>query len=349
MVIGRYPSVSLADARRIASEYRTKLDQGIDPREAVLLSVESKRTMKDVAELWLDKNKSSWRDATVRLHLRGVYRDIIPVIGTIPIDEITKADLLRVIHPHEDREHYEIAHRLHDRLKAIFDYAVAAVLTENYPLMSLKKALTPKPKIKNQVSISANEAHQMLDIIKQSNASKITKLYIELLAHLFTRPSELRLAKWSEFDLQKYEWNIPIERMKMDSPHWVPLTPTAITILKELRLFTGFTPYVFNSPGCKTNKPISETSARKLLHILGYKGKHTLHGFRALASTVLHSESNFRSDAIEAQLAHKVQGVRGVYMRADFKNERHALMTWYSEWLLNAERSPITITNHSKV
>lgn len=335
MVIGRFPSTSLADARRVAASYRSQLLLGIDPRAELSTSKPDIKTMKHVAELWLEKNKSTWRDATLKLHLRGIYRDILPVIGDKPIDDITKADLLRVIHPHEELKHYEIAHRLHDRLKAIFDYALAAGLTENYPLMSLKKALTPKPKIKNQVSINPNEAHHMLDMVKQSNAGKITKLYIELLAHLFTRPSELRLAKWCEFDLQGHEWNVPTERMKMDAPHWVPLTGTAIAILRELRLLTGFTTYVFNSHGSKTSKPISETSARKLLHNLGYKGKHTLHGFRALASTILHAESPFRSDAIEAQLAHKVQGVRGVYMRADFKNERRDLMKWYSEWLNN--------------
>ncbi len=108
----------------------------------------------------------------------------------------------------------------------------------------------------------------------------------------------------------------------------------AIKRLKELRLLTGFTPYLFTSPAAKKPQPISETSARKLIHNTGYKDRHTLHGFRALASTVLHEQSNFRTDAIEAQLAHKVHGVRGVYLRADFKQERRELMDWYSKWLL---------------
>lgn len=130
--------------------------------------------------------------------------------------------------------------------------------------------------------------------------------------------------------------------MKMDAPHLVPLSSHAITILRELRLLTGFTPYLFCSTDSKIQQPISETSARKLLHTSGYKGRHTLHGFRALASTVLHSESHFRSDAIEAQLAHKVQGVRGVYMRADFKKERSDLMEWYGRWLVNANSIVVT-------
>lgn len=133
--------------------------------------------------------------------------------------------------------------------------------------------------------------------------------------------------------MQQAEWHIPADRMKMAAPHWVPLSAHAIKLLKELRILTGFTPYLFNSPTSKKSQPISETSARKLLHNAGYKDRHTLHGFRALASTVLHEQANFRSDAIEAQLAHKVQGVRGVYLRADFKQERRQLMAWYSNWL----------------
>lgn len=127
--------------------------------------------------------------------------------------------------------------------------------------------------------------------------------------------------------------------MKMAAAHWVPLSPQALKLLKELRTITGFTPYLFNSPASKKPQPISETSARKLLHNTGYKNRHTLHGFRALASTVLHEQTHFRTDAIEAQLAHKVQGVRGVYLRADFKRERRELMDWYSKWL-SCESTP---------
>lgn len=241
--------------------------------------------------------------------------------------------MLQVIHPHEEKGNHKIAHRLHDRMKAVFEYALAAGITENYPFHGLKKALVPKPKIKNQIAISMHEAHEMLDRLRKAKSNEIIKLYIELLMHLFTRPSELRLAMWSEFSLQNAEWNVPADRMKMDAPHWVPLSPQALSILRKLRLLTGFTPFVFNSPEAGITQPISETCARKLLHKIGYKNRHTLHGSRSLASSVLHSESHFRSDATEAQLAHKVQGVRGVYLRADFKKERRQLMVWYSQWL----------------
>nr|WP_193786942.1 tyrosine-type recombinase/integrase [Legionella feeleii] len=224
---------------------------------------------------------------------------------------------------------------MYARLQSIFEFAVGASFTENYPFIGLKKALAPRPKAINQPAISSQEAHEMMKIIKQAPSTKIVKLYMELLAHLFTRPTELREAKWCEFDLQKAEWNIPADRMKMGIAHWVPLTPYVLNLLKELRLITGFTPYLFSSPALKKPQPISEASVRKLLHNAGYKNRHTAHGFRSLASSVLHEQGNFKSDAIEAQLAHKIQGVRGIYLRADFKTERRELMNWYSSWLLS--------------
>ncbi len=335
ITLGNYPSLSLADARIKITSHRELLNRGLDPRKAGV-NEQTKLTFREIAEQWHQKNTHRWKPVTSNRHYKSLTRDIYPFIGDKPINEITKSELLKIIQPHEQLGHHEVAHRLHDRLETIFEFAVGASLTDNYPFIGLKKALAAKPRVTNQPAIHPDEAHKMLAIIKNTPGRKIIKIYMELLAHLFTRPSELRLAKWSEFNLQQAEWHIPIERMKMAAAHWVPLSKRVLELLKELRLITGFTPYLFNSPTTLTSQPISETSARKLLHKNGYKNLHTLHGFRALASTVLHEQGHFRSDAIEAQLAHKIQGVRGVYLRADFKKERRELMCWYSEWLESA-------------
>ncbi|STX37706.1 tyrosine-type recombinase/integrase [Legionella feeleii] len=325
-------SFGLAEARALALKYREQVENGEDPRKGSE-NLETKTTFKQVAEQWFQKYKGTWKDFARDRHSKSLTRDIYPFIGDKPIDEITKGDLLNIIHPHEELGHHDVAHRIFSRLKTIFEFAVGSSLTSNYPFIGLQKALVPRPKAINQPAVSAHEAHEMLALIRNSAATKINKLYIELLAHLFTRPKELRFAQWCEFDLNQAEWNIPKERMKMAAPHWVPLSPQVLKLLKELRLITGFTPYLFNSPSSKIPQPISETSSRKLLHLTGYKDRHTLHGFRSLASSVLHEQANFKSDAIEAQLAHKVQGVRGIYLRADFKAERRELMNWYSNWL----------------
>lgn len=333
ITIGDFLSVGLADARELALTYRNMVNKGIDPRLKNSDVEQAKLTFGVVADQWFQKYKGTWKEFALNRHSKSISRDILPIIGDKPIDEITKTDLLMLIRPHEELKHHDVAHRLYARLQSIFEFAVGSSLTENYPFIGLKKALIPKPRAINQPAINSNDAHEMMKIIKQTSSTKIVKLYIELLAHLFTRPRELRDAKWSELDLQKAEWSIPAERMKMGLPHWVPLTPYVISLLKELRLITGFTPYLFSSPASKKSQPISETSIRKLLYNAGFKNRHTAHGFRSLASSVLHAESHFRSDAIEAQLAHKTQGVRGVYLRADFKQERRKLMEWYSDWM----------------
>lgn len=206
ITLGRYPALTLAEARNLASKYRCSLDKGIDPRDVIRGTEKNAQTLFiTVAERWYSKHCPKWRSSTAQKHRRCLERDIYPYLETRHVHELTKSDLLQIIQPHENLGHHEIAHRIHDRLKAIFDFALAADITQNYPFNGLKKALTPKPKIKNQISIKPDEAHEMLHTIKNKNVSKITRLYIELLAHLFVRPSELRLAKWCEFNLQTAE------------------------------------------------------------------------------------------------------------------------------------------------
>lgn len=337
ITIGKYPSLTLGEARTIALAYRELVDNGIDPRTKNSEVEQTRITFGVVADQWFQKYKGAWKDCARNRHSKSLSRDILPFLGDKSIDEITKADLLLTIKPHEDLGHHDVAHRLYARLQSIFEFAVGSSLTANYPFIGLKKALVPKPKVINQPAINSNKAHEMMKVIKKTNSTKIVKLYIELLAHVFTRPKELREAMWCEFDLQKAEWNIPSDRMKMGMAHWVPLTSHALTLLKELRLITGFTPYLFSSPALKKHQPISETSVRKLLHNAGFKNLHTAHGFRSLASSVLHEQGHFRSEAIEAQLAHSVQGVKGKYLRAEFRQERRQLMGWYSIWLLNEQ------------
>lgn len=242
IVLGHYPAISLSHARELAVMYHARVNNGVDPIGKGHAEEQKQLAFKVIAEQWYTKNCQRWRIKTQQIHRRSLNRDVYPLIVDTYINDITKTSLLHVIHPHEELGHHEIAHGLHDRLKTIFDYAAASGLTDNYPFNGLKKALTPKPKIINQVAVNNNEAHEMLAQVRDAKAYKIVKLYIELLAHLFVRPSKLRLAKWSEFNLHQAEWSMPTERMKMDAPHWVPLSQQALAILKELRLITGFTP-----------------------------------------------------------------------------------------------------------
>ncbi len=138
ITLGNYPNLSLADARIKTTEYRNLLDKNIDPRKGEA-RVQKKITFREVAEQWHQKNAHRWKEVTNNRHYKSLTHHIYPFIGDKPIDEITKADLLTIIHPHEVQGHHEVTHRLHDRLEAIFSFAVGASFTDNYPFIGLKK------------------------------------------------------------------------------------------------------------------------------------------------------------------------------------------------------------------
>ena len=137
-----------------------------------------------VADHWFQKYKSSWKDFDRNRHEKSLSRDILSIANK-PIDEITKVDLLLTIKPHEDLGHHDVAHRLYSRLKSIFEFALGASLTENYPFIGLKKALIPRPKVINQPAINSSEAREMMKVIKKTNSTKIVKLYYILEITLF--------------------------------------------------------------------------------------------------------------------------------------------------------------------
>lgn len=168
--------------------YRNLVNKGIDPRANNDGAEQTQLTLGLVADQWFQKYKSSWKDFARNRHEKSISRDMSS-LGNKPIDDIIKADLLNIIKPHEELGHHDVAHRLYARLQSIFEFAVGSSLTTNYPFIGLKKVLMPKPKVKNQPAINASEAHDMMLIIKKTNSTKIVKLYMELLAHVFTRPA----------------------------------------------------------------------------------------------------------------------------------------------------------------
>lgn len=158
-----------------------------------------------------------------------------------------------------------------------------------------------------------------------------TRLGLELMALTFTRTNELIGAGWTEIDMDAAIWIVPAKRMKMKTEHLVPLSPRALEILTELLAIGGGSRFVF--PGRNRDRPISNNTLLFALYRLGYKGKMTGHGFRAVASTVL-NELGFRSDVIERQLAHSERDeVRGVYNRAEYLPERKNMMVAWAKHL----------------
>jgi integrase len=243
--------------------------------------------------------------------------------------------MIRII---EHRGSYDLAHRVLGVCGQVFRYGIATGRCQRDPAADLRGALIPHKK-KNQAAVKPEELPELLRVIAtyESKGDRQTQLALRLLALTFVRTNELIGALWDEFDLNNGLWIVPAIRMKMRNEHVVPLTHQVLNILAELKAIAGESRYLL--PGRNHNKPISNNTLLFALYRLGYKGKMTGHGFRAVASTALNESGLFSPDAIERQLAHGERNeVRGAYNRAEYLPERKRIMAWWSDHLEALEK-----------
>ena len=328
--LGVYPDVGLKDARQKLEIERRHLDGNLDPsveRRADKLrrSVAAANSFEAVALEWYEKQLHTWVPGHADDVKRRLEHNAYPAIGSRPIDEIEAPELLAALRPIEKRGAHDLAHRILQVCGQVFRYGIATGRCKRDISRDLRGALTPHQK-RHQAAVRPEELPKLLRAIAgyDKQGDKQTRLALELLALTFTRTNELIGAMWSEFNLDAGIWIIPAERMKMKTEHVVPLAKQALVILEQLRELSGGSRFVF--PGRNRDKPISNNTMLFALYRLGYKGKMTGHGFRAVASTCL-NEMGFRADVIERQLAHSERDeVRGAYNRAEYLPERKKMM-----------------------
>jgi integrase len=257
---------------------------------------------------------------------------VSPYIGKRAIDSLKRADFVAIEQKIQQGGIIETAHRVAIHIRQVMDYAVDNGKIESHSANNLSRVLQT-PIVKHMNCVPLDQAAQLFKDI-QTIEEPMNRLGLMLVALTFVRSSELRFMKWNEIK-DKTFWVIPGERMKMKKPHVVPLSGYALQILKEIEIHNGEYEYVFNSP-VKSNKPISENCLLDALYGLGYRHKMTVHGFRALASTVLNEQSPFAHDVIERQLAHQeTDAVRAAYNRAEYLDERIKLMDWWADWIVS--------------
>lgn len=246
-------------------------------------------------------------------------------------------ELLDAIRTLENEGKRDLAHRQLQHCSHIFRYAVATGSADTDITVNLKGALQPV-KSKHYAHLSAKELPAFLNKLNcydtNYNGHILTKLAFQLLILTFVRSGEIRGARWEEINLSEAIWKIPAERMKMKTPHFVPLSSQSITLLKEIRLITGNNPSGYVFPSQKTpHKIMSENTFLRAIDIMGYKEKTTGHGFRSTASTIL-NENNFARDVIERQLAHcERDQVRAAYNHAEYLPQRKAMMQWWGDYI----------------
>jgi integrase len=324
---GRYPLLGIADARKAHHEFKY-----------LTKSEANKKRFKDIAENWMCLHLPKLRNTKHQKQIASTLNQFAyPVIGDMGISEIKRKDLVSVVQRVADRGTVETAHRVASRIKQVFDFAVDLGEVEHNPAVGLSRIL-PVVQTEHMAALSWNEMPELLKKI-QAYDEFVIRSGLLLLAHTFVRTRELIHARWDEVDFHNRVWIIPHERMKRSRvgkpspPHVVPLSEPVMELLERLADLTLSSGYVLESPARK-GKPLSENGLLFALYRLGYRGRMTGHGFRAVASSRLNESNLWSANAIERQLAHKESdAVRAAYNRADHFDERVKMMAWWSEEL----------------
>ena len=336
--LGAYPDVSLADARNKRDDARKLLANETDPSETKKAAKASKtgalaNSFEVVAREWAISyftNKSaSHKERTVR----RLENYIFPWLGNKPISEITAPQILEVIKRIENLNKLETAHRTLQATSQIFRHAVQTGRALRDPTIDLRGAL-PAPIVKHMAAFTEpKEIAELLRAIDGFTGSFTVQCALRLSPLVFTRPSELRMAKWADIDLVANEWRYLVSKTK--TMHLVPLSKQAAKLFTDLKAISGHGEYVFQN-GHDPKKPMSPAAINAALKRMGYDTQKdiTAHGFRAMARTILHERLNIDPYIIEHQLAHKVPDTLGAaYNRTKFIEQRTAMMQAWADYL----------------
>ncbi len=341
LALGSYPAVSLKAARNARDEARLSHNKGTDPIQERKNARQARRvsfgtTFESVAKSWYEH----WKGTQTARHADYVWRrlqaDAFPEIGARAITDLDPQHLAVMAKKIEARGAAHIARRVLQTCGQVFRYAIANGIIKHNPAADFKPGdILKKRKTTNYARLEAKDIPELLRKIEIYNGSPYTRLAMKLMAVVFVRTGELIGARWDEFedlDGNAPLWRIPAARMKMDTPHLVPLSKQAINIIACLNEVRTKSPYLFPGEG-KRDISMSNNTILYALYRLGYKGRMTGHGFRGVASTILH-ELGWRHDLIELQLAHQERDqVSGAYNHATYLPARRDMMQAWADHL----------------
>ena len=330
--IGEYPLISISRARQAHLEVKGLLTTGVDPnlhKQRARLQGRAE-TLRDVAMEWHTSRLNGWTQANATQTLQCLELDIFPHIGSRAIEGIEPADLLAVIRRVEGRGSLNKAEKVRARLNAVFRYALDTGKVKYNPTPSAG-AMQVRESGKHFNALTLSDLPQFLRDLS-SYRSEVLRRAVQFTLLTFARTGSVIEAEWQEIDFEQAMWNIPAEHMKMGAAHSIPLSSQAIQLLQELKPFTGDSRLIFYT--LHRDKPMSNNALLQVIRRIGWKDKTTIHGFRALASSVLH-ESGFEPKIIEKQLAHEERNkVAGAYnYMAQYMPERVRMMQWWGDFV----------------
>jgi len=338
--LGKYPQLSLKEARELHKEAQSQKAKGINPVEQRRAKKqqnkkEQKNSFKEVAEDYFKKRSLEIAPTTLKKQVNAMKKDFYPIIGNKSIDKIERAELVKIAQTIQERGANETAHRLINLCGQIWRYAlqldkvkhnIVADISKNDVLQSFTH--TPMRTITDPQRIG-----ELMRALHGYHGEYSTKWALLFMAHTFVRSSNIRFAEWKEIDFKKKVWVIPSHKMKTKAEHTLPLTDQAISILRAIEPYTADSKYIFPS-SLGRDKALSENTLNTALKRLDFGGEIVSHGFRSMFSTLAYDSGKFRGEVIEALLSHKDPNeIRRAYNRATYEDEKIEVMTWWSEFL----------------
>lgn len=336
--LGSYPQVTLAAARKARDEARAVLQQKIDPSahrrlESTQRVSDGENTFRTLCEDWYkQKHSVEVTEAHAVRNWRRLEIYTFPLLARRPIRSIQPADILQVLDGIVKKGNVETAHRVKTLISLVFRYAVATSRVDSDVTRDLTGYL-PNTQVKHQHAlVRPDEASLLLKDIHAYQGHFATSAALKFSPLVFTRPGDTRQMRWEHIDFEKAQWELPTT--KNGAPLIVPLATQAIAILNEIEPLTKHrSPYVF--PNVRDAKrPMSNVAIKAALDRMGYGGRMTAHGFRAMARTLLQEELKYPVHLIEMQLGHRVADMHGrAYNRTEFINDRHEMMQAWADYL----------------
>lgn len=330
---GRYPLLSLLDARQKRIDAARLLIDGMSPAEKKRAEKARPPEAITVKEFWDDYRKHVLEPA--RKNLRDIDRfykkDIEPYLGGTSVKDVSSADVLKVIDRVRLREAPLSALAVRNLLKRIFDYARDRLLIASNPVDVIRPKSVAVPKSRDR-NLSVEEIRIYLTRLYEAGIHRRYKLALHLILITLVRKSEMVLAKWADVDYEAAEWRIPDENDKEARSRIVYLSPQAIRLFKELQQFADGNEWVL--PGRnKPRQPICASSLNSMLAEIDFGIPHfTIHDSRRTASTLLNNQ-DWSSDWIEKQLGHEMGGVRGIYNKAEYEDKRRAMLNHWGQFI----------------
>ena len=332
--LGKYPIVTLVEARKKREEAKQLLNQNIDPsleraKRTNEVTEKFNTTFENIAREWHRKQDGRWGEKRSRIVMQRLEKNIFPYLGKFPITEIKPVLLLDALQRIEDRGSYHVAQSTRQICGQVFRYAIQTSRCEHNPALLLHGALKSRP-IQHFAALDLSELPEFIDSLNNNTARLFERTRNAIIFSMLTfcRPGEIRQARWCDINFDDREWIIPAEFMKSGKSHIVPLSKQSMQILNNQRQESGHLETLWLFPARNNfKKPMSDGTVNVAIKKLGFHKRMTAHGFRALARTAIRERLGYYPDIIEAQLAHKPMGpLGGAYDRAQFLEKRKEMM-----------------------